>query len=780
MELDKCGNHVVERGEDCDGQPGCNQECHLICRPTQDRDEPELTCPSGWGCDVDLHVCHAGTGKFSPQQLDATGTRLYSADFDHDGRSDLLSVAPSSDDLSELLFFDAQGATAREVTLPVAYSAAIDEVTGDKRPDLFLGASEVNAFSPAASRNLWPLISATRTVEPWSHLLAADVDCDGLRDFVLLEGSQLLKVQPNGNDELLAKLKYSAEDLGSKLGSEDDVSALRHLTPVGRFAYGLGQACEMVAIPEPGKEHIDVYGPPGGLVGPLQLLSSVTVKNPGFDRAFFVDLNDDGHDDLLLTTSMGNEVSYGVGDGTFHSDAGQLPEPFLDQADNKTSGYRGNYGDHLLAAGAEPNQSPNLVPDGPYSDAKVGHLTLGGELDAVAIGPTGRVDVLRGLLQSPLPIPGSNLDTIEDIADIDGDGLGDVLFTAQRKPNELASTVSVLFSPVMNGSAARQLAFPGPIRELAAGYVADAGGGFDTNADIGVLYRGNDDGLRLGFLLGGSDQLLRSRVGADQTGERVVRRAPVLGHFDEKNTLELAVVKEVYGGRSKQRVELFSVDGQGSKLIDSADLDFDLDENAPIEVAAIDRNGDGVDDLYLATPGQLIRFRRFSGHFAGEPVDSGSWSPLTQLDANGDGRPDLTTFVQTEPEGGKVSVLLGAGDVHELEVDASDCSYIVDRTFIQADDDADLELLVLCVDGNAVGIAGDVDLPPSIGANLLLYDVDWSNNTLSRKGTAQSAGPAAGFAVGDFNGDGVQDFALGAALGEPQLWLGVKRGDEGQ
>ena len=50
LSANQCGNHVIERGEDCDGvgvgANVCTPTCRLSC--TADR-----ACPAGWGCGVD-------------------------------------------------------------------------------------------------------------------------------------------------------------------------------------------------------------------------------------------------------------------------------------------------------------------------------------------------------------------------------------------------------------------------------------------------------------------------------------------------------------------------------------------------------------------------------------------------------------------------------------------------------------------------------------------------------------------------------------------------------
>jgi hypothetical protein len=558
--------------------------------------------------------------------------------------------------------------------------------------------------------------------------------------------------------------------------------------PVGRFSKDAGNACEFLAIPEPSGQHLNIYGPSDSAGGTFERLSSVSTSDLGYQRAFFADVNNDGHYDLLLSGGEFNQVSYGVGDGTFHSDGSQIPPAFSGKADNQLSSY--DSAGPILAAGALPDQAPVLLNYGDYTDARVASLTLDQRLDAIAINSsTGRVDVLRSLpngLLNPLRLPAANLSSIEDIGDFDGDGLSDVLFSAKSDPNAPASTISLLFSPVTNGSSARPLAFPGPVHELAAGYVVDAIGGADTNADIGALYQGNDGSLRLGFLLGGSDQLLRSRIGADKTNEFTALREPALGHFIDPSQLELAVANVVVNlereEQSRLRLDLFSVDAQGSTLLDQTPLDLNWDANPNINFEAIDQDGDGLDELYLNSGGELKVLRRAGNHFEAKRADREAWQVLTREDANGDTRPDLATKTQDGRGSAGVRVLLGAspdgtaGASHDFQVDSVLCPFIAGQAFIQADDDAERELMVLCSDNeDVVGISSFDSaggLAPSEGT-LLLFDVDWTSDALSLRGFPESASSTSSLAVGDFNGDGVEDVATGGE--QPQLWLGEPR-----
>lgn len=91
---DQCGNTVIEVGEDCDGagigDNACNASCRLDCTA-------EGACPAGWGCGSD-RLCRQPSGEFEAfgSALALSADRLALADFDGDGRSDLLATRGSS------------------------------------------------------------------------------------------------------------------------------------------------------------------------------------------------------------------------------------------------------------------------------------------------------------------------------------------------------------------------------------------------------------------------------------------------------------------------------------------------------------------------------------------------------------------------------------------------------------------------------------------------------------------------------------------------------------
>jgi hypothetical protein len=94
-----CGNGVVDAQEDCDtfaaeagtkcGEPTSASPCRFVCASTP----TAIPCPGGFTCGVD-GLCRTGNGRFTlaGRPIQAAATTLQVADFDGDGREDILSL----------------------------------------------------------------------------------------------------------------------------------------------------------------------------------------------------------------------------------------------------------------------------------------------------------------------------------------------------------------------------------------------------------------------------------------------------------------------------------------------------------------------------------------------------------------------------------------------------------------------------------------------------------------------------------------------------------------
>ena len=705
--------------------------------------------------------------------VEEAGT-LQVADFDGDARDDLVFVGRYGPAASSVSFFSAAGELERNVSLPTAEFAAAADVTGDQLADIILGGSLMSAFQCSRARRFAPLMSALATVGDTAVLFAADIDCDGLRDFLLLDGHRLSQVLPSGTLVSLATLPISSKDLRD-LQSEASSFTEATLHAVGRYKDASGNGCEMLALPGAKGGDIEVYGFKNERVDRLAVVAYDADSQP--IRWLFTDMNADGRDDLVITSYESNWISYGVGNGTFHSDALALPPADLGQGDGKTVSL--DPPGEILAANGSSSQPAFVFSNegllgGEYRGARIVDFTGDGLLDVAAVGQTRSVDLLRGHPStrfSLLSLPTAGLPSIQDVADFDGDGLEDLLLSEAPAQDAPANTASVLFSPVSTDTTGpTALAEFAAVDQMVAGYLGDEMTPADGNADIGVLYTGADKSKNVGFLAGGSDRLLRSQLPSDTTGDNefIASRVPIIGHFRDAGTVDLLVAKAVgLDGRPSNgmptyntRVDAFSINKNGTKQLGTTLLEHELVPE--LGVGAIDTDGDGLDELYLIGTEGLYQLRKSENGFeVTVVVAEPGIEQLVTLEGNADGKLDIAFS-----RGDELWLLTAKSDsnaskLHRFSAASLGCQGVpLAFAFLQADLDPELELALSCPflsTGVADGDAGGAPQQPDAG-NLKICDVDLTRNELSLSHVVpvQSTGD---FVVGDFNGDGVDDIA---------------------
>lgn len=752
VSIGDCGNRIVELGEDCDGQEGCDQTCHFNCSASQ-------SCPAGWGCDGGAGICRAALGTFRPPLVLGASrfVSLLVRDFDADGRDDLLAYSPSQGEASSVFYFDAAGAVESTLELPAAFAVASADVTGDKTPDVVVSGEGTSVFRASTARKFSPLVGALQELSPHAKLLAADLDCSGSREILLLGGngpatdSTLFRVDFGG--ALLGldvELKLTALQL-SELEKSDPGFLLvqRDLTATGSFATAAGR-CDMLALPAPpGTFAVDVYGSPDGN-GHVEAMTRI--RYPGErlpERWFFADLDADGNADLVIASDFETWLSRGLGGGQFEPSASPLEgsEPVLAA------------GTLDAAAGDDLFTQPNIGQL--YRQARAVELTGDALTDVVAVGSQRRVDVYRGHPTgrlSRLSVPLRGVPRLEDVGDFDGDGAQDLLLSDGDDDAGPRQRASIVFSPVASDAAAVEVASFASIEQLAAGYVDVDSVQGEAAMSIGVLFASDDSKLQLGLMEGGADRLLRSRLPQNMdVGIDFAPSVPALGRFHESAGLELAMVSGLPG--QPVRVDLLGVTKSGiipklSVFLDGFDYQL-LEQSRNAGVLTLNLDGDDEDELYVRSSAGLLQLEsEGDGFFATRLFPDMVLSRIDAQDADGDGVLDLVAVADTQ-----LSVLLavrsGKPKRHDFPVEAFGCgdSLSPDLAFIQADTDPERELMFRCLPS--------LDGKASIDLETRLFDVDLSKDELRDYGGVPNVATGR-LVTGDFNGDGVQDFAGGS------------------
>lgn len=254
LERNQCGNGIVEAGEDCDGagigDSACSATCRISCTA-------EGACPPGWGCGADT-ICRQPSGALEPfgGAVALPGERLSLADFDGDGRSDLLAMQGST---FTVAYLDSQGLLPGTTTLaftPVDQEPdvpAVGDLDGDGRSDL---AVRVNAglglLRGGENRGLLPLPflrGAPEGAEPGDTVLAINLDTRPSAP-----GDELVAVRGDGLYLLRTADASFATPLKMFSFPEGPVP---HVTP----GVQLYSSLPGLAVARPGDDHVTVYQP---------------------------------------------------------------------------------------------------------------------------------------------------------------------------------------------------------------------------------------------------------------------------------------------------------------------------------------------------------------------------------------------------------------------------------------------------------------------------------------------------------------------------------------
>jgi hypothetical protein len=420
ISADVCGNAVVDPGEDCDTfpvspgtscrPPGAVGQCRLDCTAgTGD------VCPSGWGCGAD-GICREPSGVFTRQAqlVGADAWRVMTGDFDGDHRADVLArAAIDSGGYSSLRIEYYQPGPQLTVTLadtlvlaPTVASPIIDDFDQDGLSDLAFIAGGVDVM----------LGQPDRTLAPVAYPAFTDLDT------TVAVGT--LHVYGPTPEDVLVVFAQTSSGIALQTGVTTPATAIASPAQgpgdlagdlvTGRFVENVAtEACDQIALGFTGGDGADVYSPcmfQNGKVVPNVAGPLVHVHLPGahiVDAGVRVgDIDGDGHLDLLIGAVANTYVAFGDGTGGFHDAAGVAAAASLLDVD---------YGQVPVGSVRLPLAVADLNGDG-----KADLVTPDGIF--ISSGATG------SYVQAASKATGAWTDARID--DLNGDGLPDVVASA--------------------------------------------------------------------------------------------------------------------------------------------------------------------------------------------------------------------------------------------------------------------------------------------------------------------------------------------------------------
>jgi hypothetical protein len=502
-----CGNGVIDGNEDCDTFPAANapssvcrsqgsvDECRLDCsRLTSGERNP---CPKDWGCSRDA-ICRPLSGNFEQRADAALGNAgpLMSADFDGDGRDDLVSLEPA-DSLgrSRLRFhyFDERGALAESTEFPrLLFSPVIADLSGDGRSDVAFSdgrigllLSDARSWVPKTFGSYWLPNSRVRMLAAYNERIgeaSAVVALAKINDqpngFYVPNGPDALRLAgelPGPLPQIIGDpVSGNVIESTTRSPCDEAVLALRGANEFQLVDFCTRDSTSEVVWRAQVETRIVPLSPPAAIDASPQL----------------VDIDGDGHLDVLLGADGRPYVAYGDGQGLASATPYRLELANPDKTDPEipmplaAGDFTGDgwadfvFPDHLLvslppaASGSLPRYVLERANEGgAWTEAKIADLNGNGKLDVVAASSARpNIDFFNGTgTEHPTAFNLTTSGPVREltVGDFDGDLLSDLAFAEASASSSRPDALMVAFGNLAGSpSAPRAIARVSAVEQL--------------------------------------------------------------------------------------------------------------------------------------------------------------------------------------------------------------------------------------------------------------------------------------------------------------------------
>jgi FG-GAP-like repeat len=497
----ECGNGVIEAGEDCDTfglgagtvcrPKGADGECHLDCAV---HDGTRARCPAGWGCDTDA-ICRQTAGDFDApsEPADVGAWTLATGDFDGDGRADVMSLEPlDSIGATRLRFyyFDQEGQLEDTRAFPkLVISPVVADVSGDTLSDVVFSSSALGVLLGRQDRKFVPETFSSFQVP------SASVRVVGVLDQRVAQISPIVPLITQATGTGFYVPDSQTGKLTLRAPFEGTVDNLVGDPVVGNlFEDARESPCLEPVLAELGASHFTVVD-----VCTTDSTGAITWRDTFTQRAIelepsapidaaplLVDLNGDGHLDVLVGAGGKPYASYGDGVTLSSATPYQLPFPLTGggSADLSMPLAAGDvsgdgvpdfvFPDHLLISGQSNTGVTSYGGSAvnrlgaPWTVAKIADFNGNGKLDIVA-ATRGALDLQFFNGSGGPNLTANTLSTDAPVAflaagDFDGDFVDDIALLEMPRPGEAKSSLLIAFGTPLGipaaASAIAQLAAP--------------------------------------------------------------------------------------------------------------------------------------------------------------------------------------------------------------------------------------------------------------------------------------------------------------------------------